>query len=70
MIRKRLVRVHLKDDLPSIEGLVRTFVTDMNGGHYVVELARVLERADATVTLEGSRVRIPRERVAFIQELK
>lgn len=57
-------------DGPSIEGLLVSYRTGRYGGHYVLELAKVLEAVDASVTLEGNRVRIPRERVAFVQELK
>ena len=67
---KRLVRLHLLNDLPSIEGLLGSYRTSRNGGHYTIELAKVIEAPDATLTLEGNRVRVPRERVAFVQELK
>lgn len=69
-MRKRLVRLHLADDLPSIEGLLVSYRTSRSGNHYVVELAKVLEGTDQTVTLEGRRALVPRERVAFVQELK
>ena len=69
-MRKRLVRLHMKNDLPSLEGLCRTFWTDWTGSHYVVELAKVVEGVDRTITLEGGRVRVPRENVAFLQELR
>lgn len=69
-MRKRLARVHLVDDLPSIEGLVRSYRSGLSGEHYVIELAKVLHGTDQTEALEGRRVLVPRERVAFIQELK
>lgn len=67
---KRLVRLHLAENLPSVEGLLVTYRTGRTGNHYVVELAKVLEGTDQTVTLEGRRVMVPRERVVFVQELK
>ena len=69
MIFKRLVRIHLKHDLPSVEGVMRSFTT-WGSWHYTVRLAKVVEGETRTVTLEGGKVRIPRENVAFIQELR
>lgn len=56
-------------DLPSLEGLLVSYRTQRQGGHYIIELAKVIESPDDTVTLTGDRVRVPRERVAFVQEL-
>lgn len=77
LLRKRLVRVHLSregQEMPGIEGLMRWYRTGWCGGHYTVELAQIIEAVDngdtRQYTLEGERVRIPRENVAFIQELK
>lgn len=55
--------------MPSLEGIICRGGTDWHGGHYVIELPKMVERA-GTSTLEGERVRIPRENVAWIQELK
>lgn len=66
----RLVRLHLNDNLPSVEGLLVSRRTRRYGDHYLVELAKVLEAPDRTVTLEGRRVMVPRERVVLVQELK
>lgn len=64
------MRLHFKqDNLPSLEGIQRTWRTDWHGGHYVLELPKMVE-AQGTSTLEGDRVRVPRENVAWIQELK
>lgn len=38
--------------------------------HYTVRLAKVVEGEQRTVTLEGGKVRIPRENVALIQVLR
>lgn len=65
-----MVRLHLEANLPSVEGLLVSNRTNRWGGHYVVELAKLLESHDQTVTLEGRRVMVPRERVVFVQELK
>lgn len=62
--------MHLLEDLPSLEGLLVSYRTGRHGGHYILELVKVIEAPDATVTLDGNRVRVPRERVAFVQELK
>lgn len=70
MIRKRLVRLHLDNDQPSIEGVLESYRTGLAGGHYVVRLAKVWESPSASVSLEGNKVRVPRERVVFVQELK
>jgi hypothetical protein len=67
---KRLVRLHLDGQLPSIEGLLHSYRTSRSGGHYVVEVAKVVEGESASVTLEGRRALVPRERVVFVQELR
>lgn len=64
------MRLQLADNLPPVEGLLATLRTSRTGGHYVIELAKLIESADQTVTLEGRRVMVPRERVVFVQELK
>ena len=69
MIRRKLVRVHYKSDLPSVEGVMRSFAT-WGTWHYTVRLAKVIEGESRTVTLEGGKVRIPRENVAMVQELR
>ena len=66
--RKRLVRMHLDGDNPSLEG-IRRGVPVRRAGHYVIEVASVVEGEDRTFKLEGDRVLIPRERVVFLQEL-
>lgn len=69
-MRKRLVRLHLAGDNPSIDGLLVTPRTRRTGNHYVVELASVVEAEERTLKLEGESVMIPRERVVFVQVLK
>jgi hypothetical protein len=64
--RKRLVRLHLADDQPSLEGVL----CGHWAGHYVLKLAKILETADATVSLDGHSVRVPRERVVFVQVIR
>lgn len=68
-MRKRLVRVHLSGDSPSLDGLLVTPRTRLTGNHYVLELASVVEAENRTIKLEGEKVMIPRERVVFVQEL-
>jgi hypothetical protein len=64
--RRRLVRLHLEGEQPSVEGVLTGFWA----GHYVLQLARVFETADASHSLEGPSVRVPRERVVLVQELR
>lgn len=61
--------MHLDGNHPSVEGLLRGYGVG-HGGHYVVELASVVEGENRTFKLQGDRVRIPRERVVFVQELR
>lgn len=65
MLRKRLVRLHLENDQPSFEGVLVGFWA----GHYVLKLAKLIETADRTHSLEGPSVRVHRDRVVFVQEL-
>jgi hypothetical protein len=67
--RKRLVRLHLEGSNPSLEGLLVGW-PNRNAGHYVLKMAQMIERVDAAVTLDGVAVRVPRERVVFVQELR
>ena len=61
---KHMVRVHLVQNEPSVEGVYMGRV----GKHYRVEAARVIEAEDRSYEVTGS-VLIPVERVAFIQVL-
>ncbi len=63
------MRIHLKADLPSIDGVLRTWMTWATW-HYTVRLAKVVGEENETYTLEGGQVRIPRENVAFVQVLR
>jgi hypothetical protein len=65
IIRKRLVRLHLEADQPTVEGVL----TGMWANHYVLKLGRVFESPEASHSLEGPSVRVPRERVVLVQEL-
>lgn len=60
--RRRMVRVHLKGDAPSMEGFYR----GIWAGHYVLEVAKMHEAVDRAVPLEGL-VEIPRGNVLFLQ---
>lgn len=69
-MRKRKVAVHMIGSEPTLEGLLRTYNTGLYGGHYVLELADVVVAPGNTQELEGRRVvRVPRERVSWVQEL-
>ena len=63
------MRLHLDASNPSIEGLVAS-TRVRRDGHYVVELASVIEGEERSFKLEGDRVMVPRERVVFLQELR
>ena len=62
--RKRLVRVHLVGDEPSIEGIYNGRVD----GHYRIDTPSVIEASDRSHSLDGW-VLIPSHKVAFIQVL-
>lgn len=62
--RKRLVRLHLVGDEPSIEGVY----IGRTDGHYRIEQASVIETPDRSHAVEGW-VLVPVGRVAFIQVL-
>ena len=62
--------IHMVGPQPTLEGLLRTYNTARNGGHYIIEMAEVSVAPGRTEELEGRRVCIPREQVAWIQELK
>lgn len=66
MIRrqKRMVRVHLTQGEPSVEGVWMGRI----GKHYRLEAARVIEAEDRSYEITGSAL-IPVERVAFVQVL-
>ncbi len=68
-MRRRKVALHMHRDEPTIEGLLGSYRTWWFGGHYVVRLAALVVAPGQTQTLEGDKVRIPRENVAWVQEL-
>lgn len=61
---KHMVRVHLTQGEPSIEGVYLGRV----GKHYRIEAAKVIEAEDRSYEITGSAL-VPTERVAFIQVL-
>lgn len=63
MLGKKVVRVHQTDG-PTIEGIL----VSRAGRHLMLVGARVWETPDASYSLDGT-VTIPRERVAFWQEM-
>lgn len=67
--RRRLVRLHLEGDNPSLEGVLVGW-PKWHAGHYVLRLPQLIEATDRTVSLDGRSVRVPRERVVFCQELR
>jgi hypothetical protein len=67
--RRKLVRLHLEGNQPSLEGVLVGWPR-WHAGHYVLRLAKLIESENLTVTLDGHAVRVPRERVVFCQELR
>jgi hypothetical protein len=61
---KRLVRLHLPEAGPSFEGIL----LGRWGGHYVLRNARLLRATDSSLALDGE-VRVPQERVLFVQAI-
>ena len=57
------------DSTPTLEGLLRTYRTGRYGNHYVLEMAELIVAPGQTQQLDGNSVRVPRERVAWVQEL-
>jgi len=66
---RRLVRLHLRDDAPSLEGLLLAG-TRLRDDHYVLEDAKVVVDGETSYALTGGRARVPREKVVFVQELR
>ena len=63
-LRKRRVRLHLKNNAPSIDG-IHVGTVD---GPYVLKVARLVEVAEQTISLDGD-VEVPRSNVLFLQRL-
>ena len=63
--RKRLVRLHLEGSSPSLDGILTGFWAN----HYVLVTGSVVESENRSYALDGPSVRVPRERVVFVQEL-
>jgi len=64
LLRRRLVRLHLVDPFPSIEGiLISAF-----DGHYRLKKVELIEGTERTQNLEGE-AWVPKARVIFVQRL-
>lgn len=64
--KKRLVRLHLQNDQPSIEGIFTGFWA----GHYVLTTAKLIEAADRSYSFDGGpSVSVHKDRVLCMQEL-
>lgn len=61
-MRKRLVRLHMRESYPSVEGVL----LKRWSGHYVVASPKLLESAEISHELEGE-LYVPRERVLYVQ---
>lgn len=61
---KRMARLHLADNQPSIEGIL----VGRWAGHYVILAAKLMESGDRTYSLEGH-IEVPAERVLLVQVL-
>lgn len=64
--RRRLVRLHLDGNAPSVEGVFVGFWA----GHYVLRVATLIEAETRSHELEGTCVKVPREKVVLVQELR
>lgn len=64
--RRRLVRVHVAGMDSSLEG----FLAGVWGGHYVLRVAKLIEGEDRSFSFDGPEVRVPRERVLFLEVLR
>lgn len=62
--KRRLLRLHLEGDQPSIEGIF----LGLEAGHYRLANGQLLEAADRTIELRGE-TWVPRERVLHCQVL-
>lgn len=60
--RRKLVRLHLQDPHPTVEGVF----TGMVAGHYRLLKPELLEATDRTQQL-GGELWVPKERVVFVQ---
>ncbi len=63
-LRKRRVRIHLKDETRSLEGIWVGYAA----GHYRLVAAEQLEEIGRTIPVDGE-AWIPRERVLYVQVL-
>jgi hypothetical protein len=63
-LKKRRVRLHLKDNSPSLDGILVGSVD----GHYVLKVARLVKAAEETISIQGD-VEVPRRNVLFLQRL-
>lgn len=61
---RRLVRLHLEEPHPSVEGVY----VGQSAGHYRLLKPSLLEAEDRTHALDGE-VWVPRERVVLLQRL-
>jgi hypothetical protein len=59
---KRLVRLHLAENKPSVEGVL----AGRWGGHYVVLAPKILDAHDRSFSLDGH-LEVPAERVLYVQ---
>ena len=64
-LRRRLVRLHVVDDGPSVEGVL----SGIRAGHYVLRDARLLTSAESSTQLDGRETWVPRSRVVLVQLL-
>jgi len=64
LFRRRLVRLHLVDPFPSVEGILISALD----GHYRLVKPALIEATDRTRELEGE-LFVPKERVVYVQRL-
>jgi hypothetical protein len=59
---KRVARLHLKDNAPSVEGLLM----GRFNGHYILQAPKILETKERTYSLDGW-LEVPAEKVLYVQ---
>ena len=63
-LRKRRIRLHMKDGNPSIEGILVGTVD----GHFLLKAVKLLKSTEETISLEGD-VEVPRSNVLLLQRV-
>lgn len=63
---RKLVRLHMDGQRPSLEGILIGFWAD----HYVLTQPAIMAAANETYALDGPEVRVPKTNVVFVEVLR